>query len=102
MTMRPTRWTSSATCRGRPDGHIIITSRLLSWPGYVAAGSIEITPFTEQEAVGFLRRRVPGLALRNSRQPLTDSEDALRSSEARRLAAELGHLPIAVDHATAS
>ncbi|MGA9829615.1 MAG: FxSxx-COOH system tetratricopeptide repeat protein [Trebonia sp.] len=87
--------------QGRPDGHIIITSRLLSWPGYVAAGSIEITPFTEQEAVGFLRRRVPGLAPGNSRQPLTDSEDALRSSEARRLAAELGHLPIAVDHAAA-
>ena len=86
---------------GRPDGHIIITSRLLSWPSYVAAHSIEITPFTEQEAVGFLRRRVPSLAPGNSRHPLTDSEDALRSSEARRLAAELGHLPIAVDHAAA-
>jgi hypothetical protein len=58
---------------GRPDGHIIITSRLLSWPSYVAADSIEITRFTEQEAVGFLRRRVPGLALETAGS-LTDSE----------------------------
>jgi tetratricopeptide (TPR) repeat protein len=86
---------------GRPDGHIIITSRLLNWPSYVAVESIEITPFTEEEAVGFLRRRVPSLAPGNSRQPLTHDDDTYRSAEARRLAAELGHLPIAVDHAAA-
>jgi tetratricopeptide (TPR) repeat protein len=86
---------------GRPDGHVIITSRLLNWPGYVYGDSIEIAPFTEEEAVGFLRRRVPSLAVRQRRQVLTKEEDARRSSEAMRLAAELDHLPIAVDHAAA-
>jgi tetratricopeptide (TPR) repeat protein len=86
---------------GRPDGHVLITSRLLNWPSYVPRAAIEIAPFTEEEAVGFLRSRVPSLAARQPRQSLSQEEDARRSSEARRLAAELGHLPIAVDHAAA-
>jgi tetratricopeptide (TPR) repeat protein len=86
---------------GRPDGHVIMTSRLLNWPSYVPGGGIEIVPFTEEEAVGFLRQRVPRLAVGQHRHPLTQDEDARRSAEARRLAAELGHLPIAVDHAAA-
>ena len=86
---------------GRPDGHVIITSRLLNWPNNVWGNGIEITPFTEEEAVGFLRRRVPHLATAGQREPLSLDEDQHRSSEARRLAAQLGHLPIAVDHAAA-
>ena len=81
-----------------PGGHIIITSRLQNWPGYIEADSIEVSPFTEEEAISFLRRRVPvlGGTGRQSRE-----EDERRSSEAGRLAAALGHLPIAIEHAAA-
>jgi hypothetical protein len=83
---------------GPPGGHIIITSRLLNWPGYIEADSIEVPPFTEEEAISFLRRRVPALGLH---ERLTIDEDDRRASEAGRLAAALGHLPIAVEHAAA-
>ena len=79
-----------------PGGHIIITSRLRNWPGYMAADSIEVSPFTEEEAINFLRRRVP--ALSPSRW-FGQEEDERRSREAGRLAAALGHLPIAIEHA---
>jgi len=82
----------------RPEGHIIVTSRQPNWPSYIAADSTEVSPFTVEEAVNFLRRRVPGLAVG---ERLAMKEDARRASEARRLAAELGHLPIAVEHAAA-
>jgi tetratricopeptide (TPR) repeat protein len=85
----------------RPGGHIIVTSRQLNWPSYIVADGIEISPFTEREAISFLRHRVPGLAARGVREQLTQEEDAHRTSEAGRLAAELGHLPIAVEHAAA-
>ena len=81
-----------------PGGHIIITSRLQNWPGYIEADSIEVSPFTEEEAISFLRRRVP--ALGHIGRPDED-EDVRRSSEAGRLAAALGHLPIAIEHAAA-
>ena len=45
-----------------PGGHIIITSRLRNWPGYIEADSIDVAPFTEEDAISFLRRRVPSLA----------------------------------------
>jgi tetratricopeptide (TPR) repeat protein len=87
---------------GRPGGHVVITSRLLNWPSYVtAAESVEISPFTENEAVEFLRRRVPGLGTHMRGLKLADDENARRVSDAMRLAAELGHLPLAVDHAAA-
>jgi tetratricopeptide (TPR) repeat protein len=85
----------------RPGGHILITSRQLNWPGYIVADAIEVSPFTPEEAISYLRQRVPGLASRVARGHLTDEEDARRSEEAGRLAAELGYLPIAVDHAAA-
>ena len=85
----------------RPGGHVIITSRQLNWPSYVVADGIEVSPFTQEEAISFLRHRVPGLALRNAREQLTREHDARRASEAGRLAAELGYLPIAIDHAAA-
>src|SRR5208337_3603801 len=86
---------------GRPAGHIIITSRQLNWPSYIVADGIELLPFTEEEAVSFLRGKVPGLAAGDGRKQVTQEEDARRAGEAGRLAAELGHLPIAVDHAAA-
>jgi tetratricopeptide (TPR) repeat protein len=81
-----------------PGGHVIITSRLQTWPGYIEADSIEVSPFTEEEAVSFLRHRVPALG---ADRRLTGKEDERRNEEARRLAATLGHLPIAVEHAAA-
>jgi tetratricopeptide (TPR) repeat protein len=81
-----------------PGGHIIITSRLQNWPGYIEADSVDVSPFTRDEAISFLRRRVPALGA-NRRLP-TD-EDERRDSEAARLAEALGHLPIAVEHAAA-
>jgi len=85
---------------GHQGGHVIITSRLLNWPSYIAAG-VEIAPFTEAEAVDFLRHRVPRLGTHADGRRLAAEEDARRVSEATRLAAELGHLPLAVDHAAA-
>jgi tetratricopeptide (TPR) repeat protein len=81
-----------------PGGHIIVTSRLQNWPGYIEADSVEVSPFTEQEAVSFLRRRVPALG---ADARLRKEEDERRTSEAGRLAAILGHLPIAIEHAAA-
>lgn len=86
---------------GRPGGHIIVTSRQVNWPSHIVADGIELSPFTEGEAVSFLRRRVHSLALSSARQPLDTEEDSWRANEAARLAAELGHLPIALDHAAA-
>jgi tetratricopeptide (TPR) repeat protein len=87
---------------GRPGGHIIITSRQPNWPGHLSAEGIEVPPFTTQESVSFLRRKVPRLAAARPAQPqLTAEEDSRRVSEATRLATELGRLPLAVDHAAA-
>ena len=81
-----------------PGGHVIITSRLPTWPGYIEADSVEIQPFTEDESVRFLRRRIPSLA---AARGLREQDDEERSYQARRLAAALGHLPIAIEHAAA-
>ncbi len=85
----------------RPRGHIIVTSRQLNWRSYIIADGIELSPFTKEEAVSFLRGKVSGLAERDGRKQLSEEEDVRRAGEARRLAAELGHLPIAIDHAAA-
>ena len=81
-----------------PGGHIIITSRLQNWPGYIEADSVEVSPFTPDEAISFLRRRVPALG---AHRRLSPDEDERRKDEAGRLAEMLGHLPIAVEHAAA-
>jgi hypothetical protein len=81
-----------------PGGHIIITSRLQNWPGYIEKDNVGVSPFTEDEAISFLRRRVPALGA-NLR--LHADEDERRVSEAGRLAEALGHLPIAIEHAAA-
>ncbi len=81
-----------------PGGHIIVTSRLQNWPGYIEADSVEVSPFTSDEAIRFLRGRVPILG---SHRRLSPDEDERRSAEAGQLAEKLGHLPIAVEHAAA-
>jgi tetratricopeptide (TPR) repeat protein len=84
----------------QPDGHIIVTMRQRNWPSR-DADAVEVSPFTEAEAISFLRRRVPGLAPAGARRRSSREEDAHRAAEAARLAAELGYLPIAVGHAGA-
>jgi hypothetical protein len=91
-----------------PGGHIIITSRLQNWSDHGPGDSIEVSPFSEEEAISFLRRRVPALGAHaafhkqeDERQTNEAAEDERWRDEARRLAAELGHLPIAVEHAAA-
>jgi Tetratricopeptide repeat/NB-ARC domain len=79
-----------------PGGHIVITSRVQTWPGYIEADSIVVSPFTEQESVSFLRRRVPALS---ADPTVRDRDDERRNSDATRLATALGHLPIAIEHA---
>jgi hypothetical protein len=82
-----------------PGGHVIITSRLQNWPGYLEADGIEVAPFSEAESIRFLRRRVPALAADSGD---TESGDGQRrSADALRLAQTLGRLPIALEHAAA-
>jgi hypothetical protein len=81
-----------------PNGHIIITSRLQNWPGYIEKDNVGISPFTKDEAVSFLRRRV---AILGTDRGLGTGENERRISEAGRLAGALGHLPIAIEHAAA-
>ena len=81
-----------------PGGHIIITSRAQYWPGYMGADSVEVSPFSQQDAVGFLRRRVPALG---AGQEPGGQDDERRGREAGRLAVALDFLPIAVEQAAA-
>jgi hypothetical protein len=81
-----------------PNGHIIITSRLQNWPGYIEKDNVGVSPFTKDEAISFLRRRV---AILGADLGLDTGEDERRISEAGRLAEALGHLPIAIEHAAA-
>ena len=84
--------------RGLPGGHIIITTRLPAWPGYVRADHVEVSLFSADEAVSLLRRRVSALAAGDD---LDAEEDVRRAAEAGRPAAVLGGLPIATEHAAA-
>jgi tetratricopeptide (TPR) repeat protein len=83
---------------GLRGGHIIITTRLPTWPGYVPADHVEVSLFSADEAVSLLRRRVLALAVGDD---LDAAEDERRAAEAERLAAVLGGLPIATEHAAA-
>ena len=77
--------------RPPPGGHVIITSRVQNWPGYMGTDSIEVSPFSQGEAIAFLRRRVPALS----------AGDEPSDREAGRLAAALDLLPLAIEHAAA-
>ena len=85
----------------RPGGHVIITSRQLNWPSYIIADGIELSPFTEAGGGQLPATQGSRPCRGDGRKQLTQEEDARRAGEARRLAAELGHLPIAIDHAAA-
>ena len=84
--------------KGLPGGHIIITTRLPTWPGYVPTDHTEVALFSAEEAISLLRRRVPALAAGDDP---AGEEDARRVAEAGRLAAVLGGLPLATEHAAA-
>ena len=62
------------------------------------ADHIEVAPFTETEAISFLRRRVPALVVGGE---VGKDDDERRTIAAGRLATALGNLPIAVEHAAA-
>jgi tetratricopeptide (TPR) repeat protein len=64
-------------------GHVIVTSRNRGWARVVDA--IEVDVFTRDESCMFLARRVPGIS----------------TSDADRLANELGDLPLALEQAAA-
>ena len=84
--------------KGLPGGHVIITTRLPAWPGYVPTDYHEVSLFSAEEAVSLLRRRVPALSAGDD---LDGDADARRAAEAGRLAAALGGLPLATEHAAA-
>ncbi|CAL9620728.1 FxSxx-COOH system tetratricopeptide repeat protein [Streptomyces sp. NPDC058947] len=87
---------------GRPHGHVIITSREQQWRRHTKAEGIEVTQFTEEETVEFLRRRVPDLAARDEQgKPLDPESEKSRQADALRLARALDNLPIAAEHAAA-
>ena len=81
--------------RGPSSGHVIITSREQRWRT-VRAEAIEVTEFPLEESIAFLRKRVKSLRADGAGGPGTPGYD-----DARRLAQELGNLPIAMDHAAA-
>jgi Tetratricopeptide repeat len=81
-----------------PGGHIIITSRVQNWPGCITADSVEVLPFTKEQAISFLRNRIPAFSPRGRSEEV---EDEHRLGKAGRLAADLGYLPIALEHAAA-
>jgi tetratricopeptide (TPR) repeat protein len=90
-------------------GHVIITSRDSHWRKALRVDGIEVGEFETVEAVEFLRKRVPALAI----LPLpggeadadeaarVQAENAQRDRDASELAGELANLPLAVEHAAA-
>ena len=70
------------------NGHVIVTSRVSEWHTVLNTDGIEVKEFQRAESVKFLRDRVPQLA---------EAGDA----EVDRLAAVLGDLPLAAEHAAA-
>lgn len=84
----------------RPDGHVIVTLRQRNWPSSPTADPLEVSWFTKAEAISFLRHRLSGPVTQDTRQS-AEEEDARQADERERLAAELGYLPIALDHAAA-
>jgi hypothetical protein len=86
----------------RGAGHVIITTRRSDW-NTVTPHTVEVDVFSEAEAVEFLRKKVPQLAfLGQSSIPGSTSEEGTRRTKAtKELAAELGFLPLALEHAAA-
>lgn len=70
------------------NGHVIVTSRVSEWHTVLNTDGIEVKEFQRAESVKFLRDRVPQLA-------------SAGDAEVDRLAAVLGDLPLAAEHAAA-
>ena len=81
--------------QSREGGHVIITSRNITWQTLHVDG-IELTEFKPEETVEFLRRRVPALGVTD-----IQADEKRRLQDAKELARELGNLPLAADHASA-
>lgn len=75
-------------------GHVIVTSRINEWRQVLNTDGIEVREFARAETLKFLRERVPLLAPREDA-----AAEAAATSDANRLAAVLGDLPLAAEHA---
>lgn len=75
-------------------GHVIVTSRRTEWRQILNSDGIEVREFSRAETVRFLRARVPQLAA-----TADPSADTAAQATADRLAALLGDLPLAAEHA---
>jgi transcriptional regulator with XRE-family HTH domain len=84
----------------RGHGHVIITSRDIRWQARWAQG-IELAEFSPDEAVDFLRKRVPALGSVDVDDEGLQAEGERRRALASKLAGELGNLPLALEHAAA-
>jgi hypothetical protein len=78
------------------SGHVIVTSRISEWRQMLSTNGTEISIFARPETIELLRGRIPQIA--PSLDPAT--EEAARAT-ADRLAAALGDLPLAAEHAAA-
>jgi tetratricopeptide (TPR) repeat protein len=92
--------------QSRERGHVIITSRNIRWQTLRVDG-IELTEFKPEETVEFFRTRVPALGVVDLQTAASEkrgealADERRRLQDAERLAAELGNLPLAADHASA-
>jgi len=89
-------------------GHVIITSRDRHWQRSLRVDGIEVSEFESAEAVEFLRKRVPALAIIKPGTEMDDltpaqiaAENERRARDAAELAKELENLPLAAEHAAA-
>jgi tetratricopeptide (TPR) repeat protein len=84
-------------------GHVIITSRLTDWRQELRTAGIEVREFPLADSVAFLRKRVRRLYRELDPDTMEcdtpEREEEKRQRDAERLAATLGNLPLAVDHA---
>ena len=84
-------------------GHVIITSRRTGWRQELRTDGIEVREFPLADTVAFLRKRVPRLYRKLDPDTMEcdtpEREEEKRQRDAERLAATLGNLPLAVDHA---
>ena len=85
------------------SGHVIITSRLTEWHKELRTEGIEVREFPLAVSVAFLRKRVPRLDRAFDPDTMEcdtpEREEEKRQRDAERLAATLGNLPLAVEHA---
>ena len=75
-------------------GDVIVTSRISEWRRVLGTEGIEVQGLPRSETVAFLRERLPQLA------PTEDpTQEARTAADADQLAAMLGDLPLAAEHA---